>query len=501
MKSTLALMNTPNRPHSFPKKLALGLTAALLFTAPSLHAAPGDVDTSFVTGSQVSGSVIAVAPAADGKMYVAGDFTTVRGALRNRIARLNADGTADPTFDPGTGADSLVYALAVQADGKVLIGGDFASYNGTGRNRIARLNSDGSLDTSFNPGTGASSTVLAVAVQADGKVLIGGSFSTYNDAAAAYLVRVEGVVSALPEIAVEQPVGTDLVDGTASVDLGSSAVGAALTPVSFTIKNTGTADLTGLGITIDGTNSGDFAVTASPTAPVSSPSGSTTFEVTFTPGGIGARTAALHIASNDADENPFDITLTGTGEDYTLVTAANELTVTDATGNGNALNISVSGGNLVATDAGSGLSQSIPLTGLTSLVINPGAGDDTVTIGDLSGYTGAVTINAGTGCDDVVINGPINTGGNAIDISASCDITVNGSVQSGAADLTLTADSDGDDDGLLTVSPAGSLATTDSLIAQRRGAGPQLGLDPGDHLGNRVGVVHSAADHHGHDDR
>ena len=83
--------------------------------------------------------------------------------------------------------------------------------------------------------------------------------------------------------------------------------------LTFTIRNTGSADLTGLGITIDGAHAGDFAVTASPTAPVSGPSGTTTFTVTFTPAGGAARSAALHIASNDGDENPFDIVIAGEG--------------------------------------------------------------------------------------------------------------------------------------------------------------------------------------------
>ena len=114
-----------------------------------------------------------------------------------------------------------------------------------------------------------------------------------------------------PEIAVEQPLGTNLVDGVSSKDFGSVAVGTN-TSLTFTITNPGSANLTGLGITLDGTDSAMFSVTANPTAPVS-PSGSTTFTVQFAPVGTGLKTAALHIANNDSDENPFDITITGTG--------------------------------------------------------------------------------------------------------------------------------------------------------------------------------------------
>ena len=72
-------------------------------------------------------------------------------------------------------------SVAVQSDGKVLIGGGFTTYNGTSRGYVARLNSDGSLDTGFlATGAGADNLVTSVAVQSDGKVLIGGSFTTYN---------------------------------------------------------------------------------------------------------------------------------------------------------------------------------------------------------------------------------------------------------------------------------------------------------------------------------
>lgn len=116
-----------------------------------------------------------------------------------------------------------------------------------------------------------------------------------------------------PEIAVEQPVGTNLSDGSASISFGSVGVGSASSVFTFKIKNTNSGNLTGLAITKDGANPADFAVLTNPVAPVSGPNGSTTFTVKFTPGATGTRTAAIHIASNDVNENPFDITLTGAG--------------------------------------------------------------------------------------------------------------------------------------------------------------------------------------------
>lgn len=105
------------------------------------------------------------------------DLTTTLGA-----DYLFAPGSLDTSFNPGSGTDDLVRGLATQPDSKVIIGGLFESYNGTTVNSIARINTDGSLDTSFNTGTGALG-VRALAVQSDGKVLIGGSFNSYNGTA------------------------------------------------------------------------------------------------------------------------------------------------------------------------------------------------------------------------------------------------------------------------------------------------------------------------------
>ena len=110
---------------------------------------------------------------------IGGGFSTFNGIGRNFIARLNANGTLDNTFDPGTGANGPIFAVAVQADGKVLIGGDFTTVNGTALTNLARLHANGSVDTSFITGSGANSTVRSLIVQTDGKILMAGSFTNY----------------------------------------------------------------------------------------------------------------------------------------------------------------------------------------------------------------------------------------------------------------------------------------------------------------------------------
>src|SRR5437868_48863 len=89
------------------------------------------------------------------------------------------DGSLDTNFNPGTGASYIVETTAIQSDGKIIIGGDFTSYNGTAINYIARLNRDGSLDTSFHVGTGTNWWVYTTAIQNDGKIIIGGEFLSY----------------------------------------------------------------------------------------------------------------------------------------------------------------------------------------------------------------------------------------------------------------------------------------------------------------------------------
>jgi len=115
-----------------------------------------------------------------------------------------------------------------------------------------------------------------------------------------------------PEIAVEQPAGTDLTDGGATISFGSVNAGSSDAPLSFTVRNTGNADLTGLSLAKTGTHNADYTF-GSLGSTTLAPGTSTTFTVTFTPGAPGTRTAAIQIASNDANENPFDINLTGTG--------------------------------------------------------------------------------------------------------------------------------------------------------------------------------------------
>ena len=116
-------------------------------------------------------------------MLIGGYFFQVNGVARTRIARVNNDGSVDAGFQNGmAGVDGEVEAVTVQSDGKVLIGGFFSSVNSTPRSGIARLNPDGSLDNSFLNGMAGPDlhVVYALALKPDGKVIIGGAFNTVN---------------------------------------------------------------------------------------------------------------------------------------------------------------------------------------------------------------------------------------------------------------------------------------------------------------------------------
>ncbi|MDQ6704879.1 MAG: delta-60 repeat domain-containing protein [Acidobacteriota bacterium] len=158
----------------------------------------GDLDLSFNPPKFTNGIVAASVMQPDGKLVIAGGFAKVNGVARRNIARLNADGSLDTSFDPLGGTDGTIFQLIRQSDGKFIIiggmtdaagGGPFGSVNGTARNNIARLNSDGSLDMSFDPGvlisfdgviSGGVATnpglVTEAVLQSDGKIVVVGEF-------------------------------------------------------------------------------------------------------------------------------------------------------------------------------------------------------------------------------------------------------------------------------------------------------------------------------------
>ena len=170
-----------------------------------------------------NGTVWSLAVQPDGKILLGGDFTTVSGARRNYLARVNADGSLDPSFSPGSDTPSVL-ALAVLRDGKILVAGTFSSLGGQTHNRLGRLNPDGTLDSSFT--LAADGTISALLPLPDGRVLVGGDFTTLDGQARLRLARLK------PDGSVEASFGPNADGRVYSMSLqpdGKIVVGGAFT--------------------------------------------------------------------------------------------------------------------------------------------------------------------------------------------------------------------------------------------------------------------------------
>jgi uncharacterized delta-60 repeat protein len=142
----------------------------------------GVLDTNFVPPAFTGSAMWSMAVMSNGSVVCGTDCSAVSGGTHPKLVRLNTDGTLDATFNPGgAGPNGTVNSIVALDSGKLLIGGSFTTYNGVARNRAARINSDGTLDTSFAPGSGADSTVCRrLAALTNGQVYISGGFQNYN---------------------------------------------------------------------------------------------------------------------------------------------------------------------------------------------------------------------------------------------------------------------------------------------------------------------------------
>ena len=317
----------------------------------------GARDTTF--NPNLNGQVLSFAVQKDGKILLGGLFTGIQTIPRQYVARIREDGTLDASFNPK--ANAPVYSLAQQADGKVLLGGSFTTLQPNGaatpaaRGFFARLENDPATQTLIVPYTSR----VAWLWNGAAPLIFRGSYELSTDGGASWSfvgeaqpptwtliglslptsgkLRARGVTSCgygggssglveavldytaeneMPEIVVrkfDNLFNPHVPDG-GSASFGTAIVGQPGVSQTWRIQNDGPANLTGLGITITGPDAAMFTVTTSPTAPLAT-NGATTFTVRFTPTSLGPKNAALQIASNDPDENPYDIALTGTGRE------------------------------------------------------------------------------------------------------------------------------------------------------------------------------------------
>jgi uncharacterized delta-60 repeat protein len=137
------------------------------------------LSSAFGSGEGVNGEVLAAVVQADGKIVIGGRFSAVNGIVRNNIARLNSDGTLDRSFAEQEGLNGQVNALAIQPRGQIVAGGTFSQAGQREIVNLVRYEADGQIDAEFGGGVspGANGSVFALAVQPDGKILVGGNFN------------------------------------------------------------------------------------------------------------------------------------------------------------------------------------------------------------------------------------------------------------------------------------------------------------------------------------
>lgn len=165
----------------------------------------GTLDGTFNSGAGVTsgnGTVRVLAVQPNNQVVLGGDFTSFNSAADYHLVRLNQDGSVDTSFNPSTGTNytQSVRAMVVQPDGKILIGGLFTNVNGSGYNYLARLNTDGTVDTNFNVGVGADNAVLALALDSQERILVGGEFSHFSGVTRSGITRLNSDGSVDPTI-------------------------------------------------------------------------------------------------------------------------------------------------------------------------------------------------------------------------------------------------------------------------------------------------------------
>lgn len=206
--------------------MVIALLASSVLYSFGLKAQEGTLDVSFAPVSGADATIQKMALQLDGKVIVVGNFTTYDGTARKGVARINTDGTLDPSFNPGNAIiiewGQYARAIDIQRDGKVVMGGSFTNFDGKFTNRIVRLNTDGSYDPSFNatnstPGySGINGEVDVIKAQPDGKILVGGPFAGAGVYTSKNLVRFNTDGSAD---------STFVVNGGANSGTGPSSVG------------------------------------------------------------------------------------------------------------------------------------------------------------------------------------------------------------------------------------------------------------------------------------
>jgi uncharacterized delta-60 repeat protein len=209
-----------------------------ILDAQSFNRPPGSGDVTF-NQPGINGDVLALGIQPDGRIIAGGNFTAVNGIPRNHVARFQGNGALDTDFLTGlSGADGSVYAVAVQSDGHILLGGAFGTVDGIVRNHIVRVAQDGTLDTSFSPGSGADGAVFSLAetfTNDTREIYVGGAFTQVQGAFHPGIVRLsdKGIIdSSFANTGVNGIVYAIAVYPTNSIFAGKVLIGGSFTTVN-----------------------------------------------------------------------------------------------------------------------------------------------------------------------------------------------------------------------------------------------------------------------------
>ncbi len=159
----------------------LVFTTLFLIVFTSTFAQLQKADSTFIINGGANSTVRNINIQSSGKIILSGEFNAYQGTLANRIVRLNTNGIVDTSFHSGFASEGPIRATALLPNDQIIIGGLFNSYNGTARKNIARINSNGTLDTSYAKGLGANNEITDMYLQHDGKLLITGFFGKYGN--------------------------------------------------------------------------------------------------------------------------------------------------------------------------------------------------------------------------------------------------------------------------------------------------------------------------------
>jgi uncharacterized delta-60 repeat protein len=383
----------------------------------------GSIDPDFNVsgGFNRFGAVNSIIQQSDGKLVAGGNLTSYSGSAVNRIVRINPSGSIDPDFNVSGGFNSTLRTIIQQSDNKLVVGGDFTSYSGSANNRIVRINSSGSIDTTFAISGGFNNTVHSLIQQPDGKIVAGGRFLTYSGSASNRIIRINPSGSIDPTFAISEGFNGAVFRIIQQSD-GRLIIGGQFT--SYSGSNEGTYDGI-INLNEDGTINNNFNING------------------------GVRSINFFAIDSILPLSNKDILV---GGDFSRI---------------NVFPFTQSISNLVLLDENLNLKQNYPVLGTVRTIIQQ-PDNKLVVVGDFTSYSGSavnriVRINPDTTIDpDFNISGGFNSFTLSAIQQSDGKLVVGGSFSSYSGSAV---------NGIVRINPSGSIDTTFAISEGFNGTG------------------------------